>query len=193
MRHLSTLLVGGIAALTLAGATAMAAERQDPTHEITVRLPGGGVERIEYTGNVAPRVIVDSAPLFAPIGFWSDPAFASLDRISAEIDRQMDAMFRQAMSGAPFTNGLNEAVLGKLPEGASSYSMISTSTGNGFCMRTTETTITGNGKPQTVSHQSGNCGNEHPSASHAPATDSNYSTIKYETKAPAPHTTRTAL
>ena len=154
MRPLIAFTVAGIAALALAGTSALAASAQTNLHEMTIRLPGGGVEHIEYSGNVAPQVTVGPAPAFAvawpaPMAFWSDPAFADLQRISADMNRQMDALFRQtqAFAAAPWTNpqGLYDISLGKLPAGSH------------FCSQSVQITMPAQGKPQVVSHQSGDC------------------------------------
>ena len=202
MRHTSALMAGGIAVLALAGTAAIADPQgsQVPMHVMTVALPGGGVERIAYTGNMAPQVIVAPAPLAmgwaAPAAFWNDPSLAMLDRISAEMDRQMDVLFRQAeaMAAQPPAGGFSEAVGRDLPPGTQSWSVTTISTGSGACMRTVETTMTGNGKARTVSHQSGDCGSARdarpavrPETTAAPGMYS----IRYE--APARHPVRTSL
>ena len=43
------------------------AAAQGATHVLTVRLPGGAVEQIRYTGNVPPEVMV--APDAAAFGY----------------------------------------------------------------------------------------------------------------------------
>ena len=178
------------AVLMLAGTAAYAASNNEPVHEMTVRLPGGGVEHIEYTGNVAPRVIMRPGPIAAwPADFWVPPDFAALDRISAAMDRQMDEMLSNARAIMLAPNGLSNAVVGKLGPGTESYSMTTISTGNGFCSRSTETTIAADGKAHTVTNQSGNCGGDR--SSHATAAGSPDATsISY---APSERATYTPL
>jgi hypothetical protein len=172
-------------------------------HEMVVRLPGGGVERIEYAGNVAPRVVVAPVPFgmawSAPDAFWPAPSFAAFDRLAADMDRQMDAMLRQArdLSAASFANSqqLNDAAFGNLPAGASSYTVVSSSIGNHSCTRTVETIVPANGgKAQTVSRQSGDCGGAAQHSSQRPnAPEPMGTTITYRTTAPAAGNARTSL
>ena len=165
MRITRTLLVAGVAAAAIAGVAAAAALN---THTLTVRLPDGGVERIIYTGNVAPRVEVATAGAPVPI-LWPGPAgfddtaFAAMDRISAQMDREMAAMFRQAdalgSQAATDPGGVTFASTAGLPAGAQSFSFVATMSGAGVCSRSIEITSTGEGrKPRVVSHSSGNCG-----------------------------------
>ena len=84
MRKLHTVALAAVAT-ALAG-TAIAASPQ--THVLTVPLPDGAVARVQYAGDVPPRVTVDPAPL-AP-GFWMSgmmPSFASFDRRIQQMDR----------------------------------------------------------------------------------------------------------
>src|SRR3982751_6783022 len=105
MRLTRKAVLAGIASLAAAGAAFAA---QAPRfHNMNVHLPDGAVAHVRYSGDVAPVVTVDNVP--AP--GWLDPAgaltgfdpapFAALDRIAAEMDRQADAMLRQARLGAP--------------------------------------------------------------------------------------------
>jgi hypothetical protein len=165
MRTTRTLLVVGVAALAIAGVATAAAIN---THTLTVRLPDGGVERIIYTGNVAPRVEV-APPVAATSGAWQsaavfdDPAFAAMDQISAQMDREMAAMIGQADTlGSRTLAGsgpLTIASTGDLPAGAQSFSFVSTSSGGGVCSRSVEITSAGEGqKPRVVSQSFGHCG-----------------------------------
>jgi len=162
MRTFSSALLVGAAALSLVAVPAFA-----QTHVMTVSLPDGGTAQIEYTGNIPPRVVIGNAPaplpVFAamPTIFGGESPFAMMQRISAEMDRQAAAMFRQvdamtarAQSGQPIEVGF-----GNVPPGTSGYSFVSTISSNGVCSRSVEITSTGNGDaPRVVSHRSGNCG-----------------------------------
>ena len=151
MRITRTLLIAGVAAAAIAGVATAAALN---THTLTVRLPDGGVERIVYTGNVAPRVEVAPAGASLPVVWAAQPgfdetAFAAMDRISAQMDQEMAAMFRQAdalqaraLSGP---DGLTTASTADLPAGAQSFSFVSTMSGAGVCSRSVEITSTGEG------------------------------------------------
>ncbi len=162
MRLTRTLLIAGVAATVVAGVATAAALH---THTLTVRLPDGGVERIVYTGDVAPRVeVAPAAPIvWAGEPGFDDAAFAAMDQISAQMDREMAAMLRQAdalqasvMAGA---GPLTFASTGDLPPGAQSFYYVSTLSGAGVCSRSVEITSTGDGRePRVVSHSSGDCG-----------------------------------
>src|SRR3546814_12871121 len=93
---LRTAVLAGAAAIATAG-TAIAAANHNRV--MTIDLPDGSLARIEYQGDVAPKVTVEPAKRVAPVRF-SRPAitapFAPFDRIAADIDWQMAAMFRPA-------------------------------------------------------------------------------------------------
>lgn len=138
---------------------------------MTVDLPDGSQARIEYKGDVAPKVTVEPAPPFVPARF-ADPGmtapFALFDRIAADMDRQMDAMFRQARmleTAAAADTPLDRAALRALPAGTVSYRFVSSSTGNGVCSRSIQVTSLGaDQQPKVVSSSSGDCG----APAHAP-------------------------
>ena len=138
------LVVAGIAGLVVAGTAALAAD--SGPHEMTVRLPGGGIEHIEYKGNVAPRIVVRQSPFDVtwPVMIGFEPSsFAMFDRMAAQMDREMAAFRQQAESlqniAMPNGQGLDEAALRNLPPGAMSYSSVrSFSTGSGMCSRSVE-------------------------------------------------------
>ena len=148
-------VLAGLGAITLAGAAAAASR---DTHILNVPLPDGSTARVEYVGNVAPKVTVTPAPLTA--GF---PAFGMFDRSMADMQRQIDAMIRQAnelathpVAGVP---GLNVAAYGNAPAGAQSVTVVSNSNGAKTCTRTNEVTSQGAGKPpKVVTNVSGDCG-----------------------------------
>jgi hypothetical protein len=154
MRKAFNLVLAGLGAAMLTGA-AVAASRD--THTLNVPLPDGSTARIEYVGNVPPKVTVMPAPL--SVGF---PAFGMLDRSMFDMQRQIDAMMRQVdaiarmpVAGAP---GMNVATYGNAPAGSQSVTVVSTSNGAKTCTRTTEVTSQGAGKPpKVVSNVSGDC------------------------------------
>jgi|HubBroStandDraft_6_1064221.scaffolds.fasta_scaffold25950_2 hypothetical protein len=178
MKTHSEVLVAGAAALAFAAAatTVAAANGTSDHHEITLQLPGGGSERIEYTGE-ALQLVFSPAPLawpsFAPADIRVPPLFATLERMSAQMDRQMDTFFKgdlAQLSGAP---KLDDAALATLPPGTVSTSWFSMSFGNGFCTRVTQITKASAGSnPQIVSRQTGDCG----SKSEAPSNSDSRST-----------------
>ena len=60
MRILRNVLLAG-ATIAVVGAVAYAADAPK-VHVLTIPLPGGGVEQIRYTGDVAPKVVFRQAP-----------------------------------------------------------------------------------------------------------------------------------
>jgi len=158
MRRIAKLLVAGAGALTLGGVAIAAADNH---HVLNVALPDGSVARIHYTGNVAPKVDVTPVADIMPIAVFADP-FAMMDRISYAMDRQMDAMLRQASmmaQAAPANGQLSEAALKSLPPGTVSYSFTSYSSGNGAtCSQSVQVTALDSNQPPKVERQSqGDC------------------------------------
>jgi len=174
VRKLPTIAFAGVAAAALAG-TAIAASRN--SHVMNVPLPDGAVAHIEYVGNVAPKVTVQPGRVFA--GDWGAGTFtpfAGFDRVMADMNRQTEAMVRQAQEmtqaqavpGAPIV-----ASFGNAPAGVTSTTVVSFSNGNSSCTRTTHSVSEGPGKPPKVTTSvSGNCspaaGHAQPSPSAAP-------------------------
>ena len=201
MRLIHASLLVGAAALGL-GAFALPAVGKDPTvHEMTIQLPSGGSETIEYTGAVAPKVRFDRRPVLlgwgAPVAFGFGPSFAAFDRIAADMDRQMDALWRQAgtMARWPQSQNLSQVELQHLGPGASAYSVVSESFGNNFCSRVTEITTPPNGgQPKVVSRTSGNC-NASPGSAlmTAPTPSSGAKSIAIHSAIPAPSVPSTTL
>lgn len=160
MRTVKTALLGGAAALGVLALAGVAMAAGPVFHEMTIELPGGGVEHVRYTGNVAPKVVFEAVPVAASSGYWNAAwPFAELDQISALMDQQFAQMMEQArvMNQMAAAGGLNEAVLQNAPPGTSGYSMITTLSGNGYCSRSVQITSSPNG-PKVVSHSSGDCG-----------------------------------
>ncbi len=140
----AAILAGGVVTPALAG--------DGQVHVLTVRLPGGGVEQIQYTGDVAPRVVFVPGMVAVP-AMDVDP-FATLNRISAMMDQQAAAMLREVES-------LQGDMLPVLPVGGSGYSFVSTMSGSGVCTRSVRITYNGgNTPPQMVSSSSGDCGSD---------------------------------
>jgi len=155
MRKAHAIVLAGLGAATLAGAAAAASGKA--THHMTVPLPDGSVANIEYVGDVAPKVDVSPAP-----AAWGFPGFGLFDRSFADMQRQIDAMVRQAneMASRPVagTPGMNVAAYGNMPAGSTSVTVVSTSNGASTCTRATEVTSLGAGKPpKVVSNLSGDC------------------------------------
>lgn len=157
MRTLPAIALAGIAA-ALAG-TAIAANPK--THVMDVPLPDGSVARVEYAGDVAPRVTIAPAPFESAWLPGAIPSFAGFDRMIEQMNRQTQDMMRQVqeIQTHPGQAGLNVAGYGNLPAGADSVSVVSVSNGRGTCTRTTQMVSQGAGKPPKVtSNVSGDCG-----------------------------------
>ena len=163
--RLARVLVPAGVALALAG-TAIAAS--PVSHRMTVALPSGGTAIIEYRGDIAPSVRFAPSPGFAPVGFipgpfFDMPDFSGLDRMTAAINQQMNAIARQAnfLAATPPTPGTAQpalAAFGNMPAGMNSYSSVTTVTDKGSCTRTTQWSSAGAGKPpKVVSSSSGDC------------------------------------
>jgi hypothetical protein len=159
---LSAIALAGAAAVTLAG-TAVAANRA--SHVMTVALPDGSTARVEYVGDIAPKVTVAPA---SPVAFGDLaplPSFPGFDRIFEQMDRETEAMMRQAqqMARQPGAGGAVPYVasFGDAPAGVSSTTVVSYSNRNGTCTRTTQTVSQGAGKPPKVTTSvSGDCGSQ---------------------------------
>lgn len=160
MRTAKNLLLAGAAALALAGGTGLALAQ--PLHSMTVRLPDNGLARIRYSGNIPPRVTFAPAPLAAAYDRAASP-FRMFERISAQMDRDMDALMRDVAMGPPLVNPdrMFDVDMRNLPPGATQYSVISTMAGDGnYCTRSMEITRAAPGaRPHVVTHVSGNCRN----------------------------------
>jgi hypothetical protein len=161
MKKITALLAGAVA-LAGVGSTAVAANARE--HVLKVALPDGSVEQIHYSGEVAPRIVVLPARVVpvTPIALFDPAPFAMFDRIAAEMDRQTDAMLRQAamMAAQPATadGKIDTAAFAGSPAGTVHYSFVSTSTSDGTCSRSIQVTSYGPGQqPKTVSQSSGNC------------------------------------
>ncbi|MBW8783985.1 MAG: hypothetical protein JF593_04995 [Novosphingobium sp.] len=157
MRVTRTAILAGAAALFVAGAAEAATAR---LHRMNVALPEGGVVQVQYSGDVAPTVTLEPVdartlavdPLMAP--------FAELERISALMEQQQTAMLQQmaqlakaAQTGA--ARGLTLA--GTMPAGSYSYTVVSTTGGNG-CTQTVEWRSDGSSQqPRVTRTSAGNC------------------------------------
>ncbi len=167
MRPLRKAMLAGAAAITLAGLAGLAAAEIKNAHVLDVRLPDGSLAHIRYVGDTPPTVSFAPAPMALSIlSPASDPfgpgsPFAALEQISRAMDRQADAMLREAsaQSRLAFTGpDLMRVDAADLPPGARGFSMVSTFSGDGVCTRSVEYRSQGDGKPQqVVTRTSGAC------------------------------------
>ena len=159
MRKLPAFAFAGFAAAALAGTAIAAAPK---SHVMDVPLPDGSVARVEYVGDVAPKVTVAPSAV-ADAGMpWAIalPSFAGFDRIFAEMNRRTQEMMRQAQQAEHQPAGAAPYVAsyGNLPAGETSTTVVSVSNGGATCTRTTEVVSQGPGKPAKVtSNVSGKC------------------------------------
>jgi hypothetical protein len=141
MQSIRPFMLAGAAALALGAATpALAAH----PHVMTVPLPDGATVRISYYGDFPPQVAMVPAP---PPAFAADVALplADLDQLADMLDRQADAIMREA------------AQMAQLP-GARVFSVYEDITSDGDCVRRTEITYgAGSPTPRQIDSATGNC------------------------------------
>lgn len=167
MRKLSAIVLAGLSAVSLAS---FAAAAHRDTHSLNVALPDGSTAKVEYVGDIPPKVSVVPAPVadpFRAFGIFGRSMFDMDGQIDAMM-RQVDAMARQPMFGAP---GFNTAAYGNAPAGSTSVSIVSTSDGARTCVRRTDVISEGPGKaPKVASSVSGDCGGSHAAPKATPPT-----------------------
>ncbi len=167
MRTIKSLLVTAAAGALMAGTIGIAEAASQRLNTMTIQLPDGGTARIQYTGDVAPKVTVTPGwQAFdtwgpGPLVFDWTPPFAAIDSISAEMERHMAAAQRQmqAMQEQLATDSDRpiEAALKNAPPGSESFSIMTISNGKGFCTRSVRVVKPENGKPQVQRQSSGDC------------------------------------
>lgn len=143
-----TFLLAGIAAAAIVGFAGLAQAQGPIVHTMTVQLPGGGLETIRYTGDVAPKVVVAPPGAMMAAGFM--PTFTAFDQIAAQMDQQMGAMMQQ-MRAMPMMPMMGMPDMNQLMRAAAHN-------GGGFCAQSVSITSTGNGPAKVVRHTAGNCG-----------------------------------
>ena len=171
MRTVQTSFLAGAAMIVFAG-FAQAQAQSPGTHVLTIHLPGGGVERIQYSGDVPPEIFFGPNPVLAELpvafpAFGPGSPFAALDRMSEEMDRRAALLLREAAAMAdhiPTEPGqLIQAQSRSLPPSGQSYHFVSAMSANGVCGRSVEITSFGDGKePRVVSRSFGHCGTARP-------------------------------
>ncbi len=188
MKTSRNMVLAGALAISLAAVAGLSAAAISKAHVLTVRLPGGGVERIAYVGDRPPQILLRPqfslfgapSPAWAP--FEQDRMFAELDRASAAMDQQAAAMLLQARTQAAIMSarglpgpGDNIQIASQdPPPGVQGYSVVSTMTTDGSCTRSAQYEFFGDGhRPQVVKRVSGDCGPSQarirPSAPHGAA------------------------
>ena len=159
MRKLRQILLLGAGLAAVIGGSALA---HDPYHEMTVRLPDGRIEHIRYSGDQRPVIRFEPAAPATPVA-WADTdavsPFAEMERISAAMDRQMDAMMR--MMGAPaFDTGPQQMLnvdMQNLPKGVQGYSFTSVTANGKTCSTAIRYLGDGSSQPKVEKASSGDC------------------------------------
>jgi len=158
MRITPWVLIGGVAVAALVG---FAVGESLNFHTLTVRLPDGGVEKVYYSGQIAPRLTVTPVLAAAPDWAGEAPVF-DMQQASAEMDRDTTSLLQQAealQAHALVASGGPRPTMLTAPDGARSFSFVSTLSGLGLCTRSVEVTSLGAGRnPRVVTHASGDCG-----------------------------------
>jgi hypothetical protein len=155
-------MIAGAATLLFAGA-AVAATAE--LHTMQVNLPDGSVAQITYVGDTAPKVAIE--PVDGQAAAYLDP-FAAMDRDFARMSAMMEAQRQQAMQQVAAMQQQAAAgaqpgkvfIAGTMPQGTSySYTVVSSSNGQGSCTQSVELRSDGAGKePQVTRASSGDCG-----------------------------------
>jgi len=168
------------ATVAVVGVVGLGAATSRTAHEMTLRLPDGSIEQIRYAGNQAPQIRLEGpTPLLAanaarldPIGdLAADPwrlegPFIALDRLSAALDQQAEALLQDAAGAGP--GGLAPVEVSRLPPGVQGFSVVSTRSGDGVCTRSIQYRASGEGRPpQVTTRASGQCGGDGTGAAEA--------------------------
>lgn len=161
MRTVRKILLAGIAAIALVGSAGMALANGPALHTMKIHLPDGGIAQIQYSGNVPPKVTFDTEPFMADF-YGPESPFATLDRISAQMNQEMSSLVRETdVMAAPLWNRepMFDIDLKNALPGVIQYSTVTTMSGDGHvCTRSIEMTSTGKDvRSRTVSHISGDC------------------------------------
>jgi hypothetical protein len=165
-------LIGAVV-LAAAGLASAGAGELAKTHILTVSLPDGSIEQVRYAGDRPPQISFGQAPdpFFSP-GFDTvglNSPFVALDRMSAEMDREAEALLNQTArwqaSAFGFPDTFAAVDSGGLAPGARSFSVVSTLSGGHVCTRSVEAYASPDGgQPRIVTRTSGDCGGGHRSA-----------------------------
>jgi hypothetical protein len=176
MRIVGSLVIAATA--LFATGIAVAATR----HVMNVPLADGAVARVEYEGEVAPRVTIVAAarPASAPVAI-TDP-FAEMDAMFAAMEGRQAAMMReiaalQAQAQTDPASPVRQISAGDGAPAAGAYSFVlTTTTSSGGCGHSVEVNQQAGAAPQRIERSFGDCSGAHaapapraPAAAHAPA------------------------
>ena len=161
MRVVGSLVIAATA--LFATGIAVAATR----HVMNVPLAAGAVARVEYEGEIAPRVTIVPAarPAAAPVAI-ADP-FAEMDLMFAAMERRHEAMMReiaalQAGAQTDPSSPVRQISAGEGAPAGGGYSFVSTTTtSSGGCGHSVEVTQRPGAAPQRVERSFGDCSGAH--------------------------------
>lgn len=165
MRFVRTAMLAALGSAAIAGA-AMAAERT-----MLIALPDGSVQHVAFPEETAPRILVIQVPAplspFAAVG--SASPFAAMERMSAMMDAQADAMLRQvammrAQAPAQPGNGIVMTNAEGQPVGVMHYSFTSSTTSTDGCTQTVNYSSNGSTaeQPKVIRTSAGHCADGSP-------------------------------
>jgi hypothetical protein len=163
MRLVRTAILAATACAAFAGAAFAAS---DEAKVMLIALPDGSVQQVRYQGDVAPQIVLVRAP--APVSlfdaaFGPDSPFAEMDRISAMMEAQSQAMMRQAaamQAQAPAGNGIVMTNAQGQPVGTMHYSFTSSTTSADGCTQTVSYSSDGAAtadQPRVIRTNTGSC------------------------------------
>lgn len=206
MRLVRTAMLATMASAAFAGAAFAAG---DDTKVMLIALPDGSVQQVRYQGDVAPQVVFVRAP--APVSlfdaaFGPDSPFAEMDRISAMMEAQSQAMMRQAAAmqaqaaqapagNAPSGSGIVMTNAQGQPVGTMQYSFTSSTTSADGCTQTISYSsdgATAADQPRVIRTSTGSCGTS-PSAPASKAASPVTPTSTAPAAKPAPKITPASL
>lgn len=158
------LMIGAAATAAVAIIAGPVLARDIALHDLTVRMPDGGVEHVRYSGNTPPQVSFNDftlRPSDVSDVFFANP-FAAMDQISADMDRQAAQLMNLATSDVlptgPQSMKALDARLSTLPPGTEGYSVYTVSSGGKTCTQKMAFDYSGHGKPLIEQTSSGACG-----------------------------------
>jgi len=133
-------------------------------HVMTLPLNDGSIVRVDYEGDVAPRISFAPAarPASAPVAIV-DP-FAQMDAIFAAMEQRHAAMMReiaalQARAGANPSSPVQQISAGDDMPAGGAYSFVSTTTtSSDGCQHSVQVTQRAGAAPQRVERSFGRCG-----------------------------------
>lgn len=155
------LMIGAAVAAVAAVATGPALAQTLRYHDMTMQSPDGTITHIRYAGNTPPKVEFASPDQSILADVADSAPFVQMDRISAAMDRQADALWRAVGASDPFTFASPQTVaarLSHLPPGTEGYSVVSYSAGGKTCTEKMAYSYDGHGKPMIENASTGDCG-----------------------------------